>query len=152
MKVQLRRPSHLTLSNIVGQNLRICNKVALLHPAPTIEMLKLLSFEKNDELEEVTVWTEDLVKNCLNLFLTLLPFNHNMDHTLCEVYIVTTIDVKRIILRQLEGAIRQLGLESVELLQVVEACARGSETLVTRIIYVLTENSEFIVMGWAQQF
>jgi len=50
-------------------------------------------------------------------------------------------DVKRTILRILEAPIKEIGMESEELLSLVENCPKGSETLVTRIIHILTERA-----------
>jgi hypothetical protein len=36
-----------------------------------------------------------------------------------------------------------MGMESKELLKLVEECPKGSETLITRIIHVLTDKGEF---------
>ena len=116
-------------------------------PTPNEELVKVLSIDKNvDDLDENITWTEDLVKMCLNLFSSLLPFNHNLIHSLTEVYICATPDVKRIILRAIEKSVRDLGMQSEELLNVIETCERGSETLVTRIIYILTENGKLMDM------
>ena len=60
---------------------------------------------------------------------------------LADVYVQTGGDVKRTILRILEAPIKEIGMESEELLSLVENCPKGSETLVTRIIHILTERS-----------
>lgn len=60
-------------------------------------------------------------------------------HTLCSVYTSTTSDMKRTILRVIEQPIRKIGSESVELLRLIETCPKGAETLITRVIYILTE-------------
>ena len=54
---------------------------------------------------------------------------------------VTNGDVKRTVLRIIERPIREVGMESPELLNLVENCPKGSETLVTRIIHILTERT-----------
>ena len=36
-----------------------------------------------------------------------------------------------------------MGMESKEVLKLVEECPKGSETLVTRIIHILTDKGEF---------
>lgn len=48
-------------------------------------------------------------------------------------------DVKRMVLRLVEGPVRSLGMGSPQLLALVENCPKGAETLVTRIIHILTE-------------
>lgn len=84
-------------------------------------------------------WTEDNIKVCLFLYLSLLPINHKLIHNLAEVYVGTSPDTKRIILRVLEGPVKGMGMNSPELLLLVENCPKGAETLVTRIIHVLTD-------------
>jgi len=58
---------------------------------------------------------------------------------LARVYTSMGADVKRIVLRLVEGPVRSLGMGSPQLLALVENCPKGSETLVTRIIHILTE-------------
>lgn len=113
-------------------------------PIPSKEMLKAFKFAKTDEIDEQPVWTDELVKPCLNLFLTILPHNEKLIHKLCEVYISTPSDVKRVILRAIESSVKSLGPECNELLNIIENCTKGSETFITRIIYILAENSKFI--------
>ena len=60
---------------------------------------------------------------------------------LAHVYVQTTADVKRTILRVLEAPIRGMGMESPELLTLVETCPKGAETLITRVIHILTDKS-----------
>lgn len=61
------------------------------------------------------------------------------DNRLARVYTSMGADVKRIVLRLVEGPVRSLGMGSPQLLALVENCPKGSETLVTRIIHILTE-------------
>lgn len=111
-------------------------------PSPPNEMLKLLTLENRDDFDDTSTWNDNLVKLCMNSILQLIPLNEVLIHDLCDVYITTPSEVKRIILRTIEMPLKKLGMESKELLKVIETCAKGSETIVTRIIYVLTENSE----------
>lgn len=110
-------------------------------PEPPNEMIKLLNLEGRDDFEDVSSWNENNVKLCVNLLLHLIPHNEKLIHNLVDVYIATPSDSKRIILRVIEAPLKKLGMESKELMKVVDNCAKGSETLVTRIIYVLTETS-----------
>ena len=48
-----------------------------------------------------------------------------------RVYVKASSDVKRIILRLMEAPIKQMGMESKELLHFIKNCPRGSETLVS---------------------
>ena len=89
----------------------------------------------------VTSWTEEMIRTCLHLYLAILPRSQKLLAHLAEVYVQTGGDVKRTILRILEAPIKEIGMESEELLSLVENCPRGSETLVTRIIHILTERA-----------
>lgn len=57
----------------------------------------------------------------------------------------TGADVKRTILRLVEQPVRAMGMHSPQLLRLVEECPKGSETLVTRIIHILTDKSKFYI-------
>lgn len=48
-------------------------------------------------------------------------------------------DIKRKILRMVESPIEGMGMESPELLKLVETCPKGAETLLIRIIHILTD-------------
>jgi len=89
----------------------------------------------------VATWTEEMIRVCLHLYLAILPRSQKLLSHLAEVYTATTGDIKRTILRILEPPIREIGMESPELLSLVENCPKGSETLVTRIIHILTERT-----------
>lgn len=62
---------------------------------------------------------------------------------LARVYVQTVADVKRTILRLLEQPVRGMGMDSPQLLKLVEECPKGAETLVTRVIHILTDKSKF---------
>ncbi|KAL1131946.1 hypothetical protein AAG570_011557, partial [Ranatra chinensis] len=86
-------------------------------------------------------WNDDGIKACLYLYVALLPINQELVHELARVYIQTVADVKRTILRVIETPIKLMGMDSPQLLKLVEECPKGSETLVTRIIHILTDRS-----------
>uniref|UniRef100_T1JDS4 F-box domain-containing protein n=1 Tax=Strigamia maritima TaxID=126957 RepID=T1JDS4_STRMM len=88
-----------------------------------------------------TQWTEEITKLCLYLYLALLPVNHKLIHDLAQVYVGTNANIKRIILRVLEAPVKGMGMGSPELLTLVENCPKGAETLVTRIIHILTDKA-----------
>ncbi|XP_065919796.1 symplekin-like isoform X2 [Dysidea avara] len=95
-----------------------------------------------DESAEMTAeWTEDTVKLCLAPFLGLVSQNHKLIHELAVVYTGTPATVKRIVLKQIEQPVQSLGMGSPELLSVVESCPVGAETLILRILHILTENA-----------
>ena len=58
---------------------------------------------------------------------------------LAEIYVDTSADIKRIVLRALEVPVHGMGMESSELLHLVETCPKGAETLVTRMLHILTD-------------
>ncbi|XP_020289521.1 symplekin isoform X2 [Pseudomyrmex gracilis] len=86
-------------------------------------------------------WSESTTRACLGLYLALLSEHQDLIHELARVYTSMGADVKRIVLRLVEGPVRSLGMGSPQLLALVENCPKGSETLVTRIIHILTEKS-----------
>ncbi|RWS16735.1 symplekin-like protein [Dinothrombium tinctorium] len=86
-----------------------------------------------------TTWNEENIKICLLPYLSLLPTNHKLIHDLAEVYVTTSADIKRVILRVLDTPVKGMGMNSPELLLLVENCPKGAETLVTRVIHVLTD-------------
>ena len=87
----------------------------------------------------VNVWTEEMIRVCLHLYLAILPRSQKLLSYLAEVYTDANGDIKRTILRTLETPIRAIGMESPELLRLVENCTKESDILVTRIIHILTE-------------
>ncbi|KAH8295356.1 hypothetical protein KR018_010399 [Drosophila ironensis] len=85
-------------------------------------------------------WCEDTAKVCLGLALTLLPYKPELYlEKVCQVFVSTSSELKRTILRSLDIPIKKLGVEDATLLKLIEDCPKGMETLVIRIIYILTE-------------
>lgn len=120
------------------------NLLKLLEKAtPTKEAIKIFT-NTSDELPIPDAWSEDMIKGCLQLYLTLIPFNESLLNSLCDVYNAACPEVKRVILRSIESSVKNLGPDSKGLLNIVESCAKGTETLVTRIIYILTESRELL--------
>ncbi|XP_077293057.1 symplekin scaffold protein [Arctopsyche grandis] len=87
------------------------------------------------------IWDDDLYKVCLQLYLSLLPHNDELLVELCRVYVSIGADGKRCVLRLLEAPVRLLGHNNAALLSLIEECPKGAETLVTRVIHILTEKS-----------
>lgn len=50
-------------------------------------------------------WTEDYTKICMQLYISLLPVNHKLIHDLAVVYVGAIAEIKRTILRGLEGPV-----------------------------------------------
>ncbi|KAJ8684463.1 hypothetical protein QAD02_020255 [Eretmocerus hayati] len=86
-------------------------------------------------------WTESTTRACLSLYLALLTEHQNLIHELARIYTSMSADVKRIVLRLVESPVRSLGMASPQLLELVENCPKGAETLITRIIHILTEKT-----------
>jgi symplekin len=121
------------------------NLLKLLEKAtPTKEAIKIFT-NTVDELPIPDTWSEDMIKACLQLYLTLIPIKESLLNSLCNVYNAASPDVKRVILRSIEVPVKKIGTDSKELLNIVESCAKGTETLVTRIIYILTESRELFL-------
>lgn len=105
-----------------------------------LELLrKVLDPTAPSELSTTGEWDEETIKHCLMPYLNLLPANHQMIHNLAAVYVSTNANVKRVILRSLEVPVKGMGMSSPQLLLLVENCPKGAETLVTRIIHILTD-------------
>ncbi|XP_065355238.1 symplekin [Calliphora vicina] len=87
-----------------------------------------------------TAWREEIAKTCLIMLLTLAPHNAKTYlEKLTQIYSNTSADLKRTILRSIDPAIKQLGAENPLLLKLIEDSPKGCETLIIRIIYILTE-------------
>ncbi|KAG5844530.1 hypothetical protein ANANG_G00163470 [Anguilla anguilla] len=106
----------------------------LVHPNPPS-----LLFGADKDTEVASPWTEETVRQCLYLYLSLLPLNHRLVHELASVYTEAIADIKRTVLRVIEQPIRGMGMNSPDLLLLVENCPKGAETLVTRCLHILTD-------------
>lgn len=106
----------------------------LVHPNPPSVL-----FGADKDTEVAAPWTEETVRHCLFLYLSLLPLNHRLVHELASVYTEAIADIKRSVLRAIEQPIRGMGMNSPELLLLVENCPKGAETLVTRCLHILTD-------------
>ena len=67
--------------------------------------------------------------------------------SLANVYVKTVNEAKRGILRLLEGPVGLMGMDSPQLLALVHNTPKGSETLITRIIHILTEKGKGSSLG-----
>ena len=110
----------------------------LLDPSPP----SMLFGEHRGRPMAVNVWDENIIKICLYLYLNLLPLNLSLFKHLAKVYINTTGDIKRTILRVLDTTVRNIDMNNPDLLTLIENCPKGAETLVTRIIHILTDKSQ----------
>ncbi|CAF1109993.1 unnamed protein product [Adineta ricciae] len=101
----------------------------------------LFGEDKKTSTIPADTWTEESIRLCLPLYLNLMPLNHQLIQPLATVYTAVNGDIKRVISRVLEIPVRGMGMNSPELLKLVENCPKGAETLVTRIISILTEQT-----------
>ncbi|XP_053659395.1 symplekin [Anopheles marshallii] len=107
------------------------------HENPTESMFA----QEYGRAEHPRTWTEELAKVCLGLFLEVMVYDQTLLMRFSEVYIKATSEMKRAVIRAIEGPIRKIGSESEQLLRLIEQCPKGSETIIIRIIYILTEKS-----------
>ncbi|MEE6527507.1 hypothetical protein FKM82_028917, partial [Ascaphus truei] len=95
----------------------------LVHPNPPSVL-----FGGDKDTEVAAPWTEDTVKQCLYLYLALLPQNHKLIHELAAVYTEATADIKRTVLRVIETPVRGEvgGLGALGMILRVWGCSFGT--------------------------
>uniref|UniRef100_A0A674GK09 Symplekin/Pta1 N-terminal domain-containing protein n=1 Tax=Taeniopygia guttata TaxID=59729 RepID=A0A674GK09_TAEGU len=76
----------------------------LVHPNPPSVL-----FGADKDTEVAAPWTEETIKQCLYLYLALLPHNHKLIHELASVYTEAIADIKRTVLRVIEQPVRDIG-------------------------------------------
>uniref|UniRef100_A0A915PBS0 Symplekin n=1 Tax=Setaria digitata TaxID=48799 RepID=A0A915PBS0_9BILA len=86
-------------------------------------------------------WDDAAIRITLNLFLSILPLDHSLIHTLAAVYAKSSNDIKRVTLRTIDSAIKSMGSTSEHLLEMIENCPQGAETFAARIVHLLTERN-----------
>ncbi|OQV18470.1 Symplekin [Hypsibius exemplaris] len=84
-------------------------------------------------------WTEEYQKLCTTLFSGLLSEDPSLLPTLGEIYNEHPSDVKKTIFKVIEQPIKSVGMNAPEVLHFVKSPPKGSESLVLRIIHLLTE-------------
>lgn len=87
--------------------------------------------------EDSDQWTDEMYKNSLAVYSTLMPSDPLLLIPLASVYAQSTNVFKRVVLRSLEPVFRQLSQEMV--ISLIEDCPYGAETLVARLVVLLTE-------------
>ncbi|KAK0411598.1 hypothetical protein QR680_005736 [Steinernema hermaphroditum] len=98
--------------------------------------------EKLQAEERSEPWSEALIKSALCLFFALMPLEHSLIKTLADVYSKANNDVKRVVLKSVEPAAKSIGMGSPDLLDMIEHCPEGTQTLVAKIVNLLTERSQ----------
>lgn len=99
---------------------------------------QLNTYEKESTKSD---WDDASIRITLNLFLSILPLDHSLIHTLAAVYAKSSNDIKRVTLRTIDSAIKSMGATSEHLLEMIENCPQGAETFAARIVHLLTERN-----------
>uniref|UniRef100_A0A158R605 DUF3453 domain-containing protein n=1 Tax=Syphacia muris TaxID=451379 RepID=A0A158R605_9BILA len=86
-------------------------------------------------------WNDVTIRTSLYLFLSVLPLDHSLIHNLAKVYALSSNDIKRVMLRAIDSAVKIIGAASNDLLDMIEKCPPGAETLAARIVHLLTERN-----------
>lgn len=113
-------------------------------------------------------WTEVDVIRHIELFLALCAkqpdllkqyfsplFKSDNDdggNSLFEVYIVTSMEIQRVIRQHLSPLIKSIGMQSPKLLNIIRNFPPGGETLALRILAILTDRGNFLRKGGKEIF
>lgn len=122
-----------------------------------IHSRRLTEFQASELNEEECSWDETLIRAALHLFMSILPIDHSLLHQvafssysfdmyndcfkLAKITGKATNEVKRLIFRIIEQAIKAIDMNSPQLLEMIDDCPRGAEPLVARIVHLLTERN-----------
>ncbi|XP_037873084.1 symplekin [Bombyx mori] len=99
------------------------------------------------------MWNENLHKLCLNLVVALFPEKEGLLMEIARIYGSSGAEAKRVVLRTIEGPIRAMVSKDLPdnefdeddatlrpaFRELLENCPRGAETLLTRLVHILTE-------------
>uniref|UniRef100_A0A914ZJU9 Symplekin n=2 Tax=Parascaris univalens TaxID=6257 RepID=A0A914ZJU9_PARUN len=113
----------------------VCTIEFCLRPSPPPQICS------NFEDGATPQWDDVTIRAALHLFLSILPLDHSLIHNLAAVYAKASNDIKRVTLRAIESAIKGMGGSSEHLLKMIENCPDGADTLVARIVHLLTERN-----------
>ncbi|VDM95136.1 unnamed protein product [Thelazia callipaeda] len=108
------------------------------HCTESVPPPQLFAFAEENAARE---WDDATIRITLNLFLSILPLDHSLIPTLASVYARSSNDIKRVMLRTIDSAIKSIGATSEHLLEMIENCPLGAETLAARIVHLLTERN-----------
>ncbi|KAF7493381.1 Symplekin [Sarcoptes scabiei] len=104
-----------------------------------LQKMKYIEKGTNQQQTKSFEDNEDRITILLSLYLLLLPINLKLLHELPSVYTESGSQTKRLILRLIQEPIEDIDMNSPELIVFVQNCSTGSETLVSRVIHILTE-------------
>ncbi|CAB3396533.1 unnamed protein product [Caenorhabditis bovis] len=91
--------------------------------------------------EQCEAWTDEMYKSALVIYTTIMPFDSSLLLPLGSVYAAGTTNFKKVVLRTIEPVMRVIGMHDQQVLRLIEECPPGAETLVARIVHLLTERT-----------
>jgi hypothetical protein len=90
-----------------------------------------------------------------------MPLDHTLIQPLAQIYLAANADIKKMLLLIIDQSvqflqkfiqifftfvykfkIKEMGMQSQEILKLIEECPKGSEALIIRIIQLLTDKSK----------
>ncbi|XP_045523080.1 symplekin isoform X1 [Pieris brassicae] len=94
----------------------------------------------------IRVWSDDLYKVCLNLVMALFMENDDFIIDVARVYGCAGSEAKRCVLRAIEGPLRAVAASAPGTVPpafqiLLQDCPRGAETLLTRLVHILTDKA-----------
>ena len=92
--------------------------------------------------DESLTWSDDLLRAACALFLEILPVNQTLLRNLSEAYVSCHVDVKKPLLKLLDTPIKLIGMQSELLLDFISSGPKGAETLIARVVHILTEGQQ----------
>ncbi|XP_018645935.1 LOW QUALITY PROTEIN: symplekin, putative [Schistosoma mansoni] len=108
----------------------------LLQPRPSPDIFPFLN-----QSSIPSSWTDEACQACAHLFLGLMPQSPGLMHQLAEVYTQACPNIKRCLLRMVDLPydVRFAISGFIRLHNLVSECPNGAETLITRMIHILTD-------------
>ncbi|CAG8598109.1 11411_t:CDS:10 [Paraglomus brasilianum] len=97
--------------------------------------------EESTKQSEDVKWTEADALRHMELFFGLCSKKHELLIELFSVYTDAVPKIQKIILKNIQPLIKYIGMNSPKLLNIIKNFPQGSETLVLRILIILTDTS-----------
>ncbi|XP_050547676.1 symplekin-like, partial [Daktulosphaira vitifoliae] len=95
--------------------------------------------QESGRLIKSEVWDDDSTTACLYLYFMLMANNYELIHELASVFVHAKSEVKRVIIKLLPQPIQKMPMNSPEMLRLLEDIPKGAETMVTRVLHIVTE-------------
>uniref|UniRef100_A0A2S2QQH0 Symplekin n=1 Tax=Sipha flava TaxID=143950 RepID=A0A2S2QQH0_9HEMI len=90
------------------------------------------------------LWDEDSTTACLYLYFMLMTDNYELIHELAAVFTHAPGEVKRSIIKLLPQPIQNMSMNSPELFRLLEDMPKGAETMITRVLHIVTEKGKLL--------